>query len=382
MPGDLLPGEPVSPPTGWPAGFGVGDDEREALVVLASLRGITPRNLHRLCWAEGGAAGALATIRAGRAGSPADRTWASTTGAAELLRAVASAGARFVAPGDAEFPSPLLQLDDPPSGLFVRGARLDRAELRVAIVGSRRCSQLGREIAEGLGRRLGAVGACVVSGAAYGIDAASHRGALDVAGRTIAVLGSGIDIGYPRSSADLIARIAEAGSVVSEYAPGVPAEPHRFPARNRIVVGLASALVVVEGAAGSGSRISVDHALDLGREIFAIPGPVTSPLAEVPLELIREGATLIRGADDLLADLGFTVPAALAQPPVELPDDEGRVWTALVEPALPDAIARAATLSIPEAVVALTRLELRGLVRAVGGRYERTLASVADRPGV
>lgn len=378
-----MPAELAPAPTGWPAGFGTGVEERNALVVLASLRGITPRTLHRLCWSEGGASGALRAIRSGRAGSDADRTWAASTTPDDILKATVGSGARFVPAGDPEFPTTLLQLDDPPVGLFVRGAPLDVSELRVAIVGSRRCSALGREIAERLGRRLGAAGACVVSGAAYGIDAASHRGALDAGGRTIAVLGSGIDLGYPRSSAELIEQIAVSGTVVSEYAPGVPAEPHRFPARNRIVVGLSSALVVVEGAAGSGSRISVDHALDLGREIFAVPGPVTSPLAEVPLELIRDGATMIRDADDLLADLGYAVDLApSADPPVELPDDEARAWRALVEPLLPDGVARSAQMSIPDAVTALIRLELRGLVRSVGGRYERTLSIPSDEPGV
>lgn len=376
--------EPVAAPTGWPSGFGVGSDERRAIVVLASLRGISPRNLHRLCWREGSASGALAAVRAGRAGSDADGQHARATDADTVLRAVEAAGARAIAPCDREYPSSVLQLDDPPVALFARGGRLDVDEIRVAIVGARRCSALGREIAHDLGRRLGGAGVSVVSGAAYGIDAASHRGALAAGGRTIAVLGSGIDVGYPRSSAELIERMAQSGTVVSEYAPGVPAEPHRFPARNRIVVSLASALVVVEGAHRSGSRISVDHALDLGREVFAVPGPVTSPLAEVPLALIREGATLIRGAEDLLADLGVAVGAVMdrhPEPPIELPDAERRVWRALVEPSLPDVVARSATLSIPDAVAALIRLELRGLVRSVGGRYERTLAAMASDGG-
>ncbi len=345
------------------------------MAVLASLRGITPRKLHRLCWTRGSATAALADIRAGRAGSDADREHASVADPNRIAAAAAAAGARFLAPGDEEFPSSCLHLDDPPVALFVRGARLDLPELRVAIVGARRCSALGAEIARDLGRRLGSSGACVVSGAAYGIDANAHRGALDAGGRTIAVLGSGIDVGYPRSSAELITRIADTGSIVSEYAPGVPAEPHRFPARNRIVVALASALVVVEGASLSGSRISVDHALDLGREVFAVPGAVTSPLAEVPLALIREGATMIRGADDLLHDLGFAGPTREdAEPPIDLPDDERRVWVRLAEPTLPDVVARDAALSIPDAVAALIRLELRGLVRSAGGRYERTLS--------
>ena len=382
MPADLTSTEPVPPPTGWPADLGATDDGRASVAVLASLRGISPRTLHRLIWQEGGAEAALHAIRTGRAGSDADRAWASKTEGATVLADVTRAGARLVTPHDHEFPPGLLQLDDPPAALFVRGERLDRSELRVAIVGSRRCSSLGREIAEGLGRHLGKVGACVVSGAAYGIDAASHRGALEAGGRTIAVLGSGIDVAYPRSSADIIARIAEVGSLVSEYPPGVPAEPHRFPARNRIVVGLASALVVVEGAHGSGSRISVDHALDLGKEIFAIPGPVTSPLAEVPLELIREGATMIRGAADLVADLGYTFEVVAAEPPPDLPEDEDRAWRALVEASLPETVARAAGLSIPDAVGALVRLELRGLVRSVGGRYERRPTEAVGAPGV
>ena len=365
---------PDDVPAGWPPGFGDGDGERRALLVLSTLRGITPRNLHALAWRAGSAAAALAIIRRGGAGSRADHEHAVRTEPDQVLDAAAAAGARFVVPGDGEYPRALLRLADPPAALFLRGGRLDRREVRVAVVGSRRCSASGREIAHDLGRRLAGAGLCVVSGAAFGIDAASHHGALAAAGRTVAVLGSGIDRAYPRSSAELIDRIAAAGTLVSEYAPGVPAEPHRFPARNRIVTGLSSALVVVEGAHGSGSRISVDHALDIGLEVFAVPGPVTSPLAEVPLELIRDGATMIRGADDLLADLEVDVPADPVEPPVHLSGDERRAWAALAEPSPPDVVARGADLSIPQAVSALIRLELRGLVRSVGGRYERTLA--------
>jgi DNA processing protein len=363
-------------PTGWPPGFGAGPDERHAIVLLSTLRGITPRTLHRLCWQEERASDAVAAIRAGRAGSDGDRVHLADVDADAVMAAAGVVGARFLTPDDAEYPSSCLQLDDPPVALYVRGGRLDVDEVRVAIVGARRCSMLGGEIARDLGRRLGSAGVCVVSGAAYGIDASSHRGALDAGGRTIAVLGSGIDVGYPRSSADLIERIAQAGSVVSEYAPGVPAEPHRFPARNRIVVALSSALVVVEGAALSGSRISVDHALDLGREVFAVPGPITSPLAEVPLALIRDGATMIRGAHDLLDDLGLVAPVGteLVEPPIELPEDERLVWTSLVESSLPDTLANAIPMSLSRTVAALTRLELRGLVRSTAGRYERTLS--------
>jgi DNA processing protein len=210
-----------------------------------------------------------------------------------------------------------------------------------------------------------------VSGAARGIDAASHRGALDAAGTTVAVLGSGIDVLYPPASRGLLREIERTGAVVSEYPPAIAAEPWRFPARNRIVAGLARALVVVEGAARSGSMITVEHALELGREVFAVPGPVTSPLAEVPLALIREGAVMIRGADDLLDDLGFADHPPVPAGAPGLLDDERRVFEQLAGPSLPDTVARGAGVSTPEAVAALIRLELRGLVRNVGGRYER-----------
>jgi DNA processing protein len=215
----------------------------------------------------------------------------------------------------------------------------------------------------------------VVSGAARGIDAASHRGALNVGGTSIAVLGSGHDLPYPKGSAQLVGRIAASGAVVSEYAPGVVAEPFRFPARNRLVAALGRAVVVVEGATGSGSMISVDHALDLGRDVFAVPGPVTSPLSEVPLALIREGAVMIRGADDLLDDLGISA-GLLVEPPPNLEGEERRVYDALGGTDLPDAIAVATALPLPTVMTALLTLELKGLVRTVGGRYERRIAGV------
>jgi DNA processing protein len=303
-------------------------------------------------------------------GSDGDREWLPQVDPAVTAARVEDAGARFVTPADPEYEDRLHDLRDPPAGLFLVGRPLGEQSERVAIVGSRRCSTLGRDVAQDLGRALVASGLAVVSGAAHGIDAAAHRGALEAAGRTVAVLGSGIDVAYPASSRDLLEKIAACGTVVSEYPPAMPAGPQHFPARNRIVVALARALVVVEGAAKSGSRISVGHALDLGREVFAVPGPVTSPLAETPLEIIREGATLIRGADDLLEDLGIDRTAP-PPPPPDLDEDERRVWGALSNGSLPDAVARQVGMSIPDTVTTLIQLELRGLIVSVGGRYER-----------
>jgi DNA processing protein len=365
--------DPALLPAGWPAGFGTDPRERDALLILASLRGISPRNLRELAWREGGPRACLAAIRRGSAGSVSDREHAGTIRPRDVDRALAGCGGRLVGFHDVGYPAALRDLQrDAPGWLFVRGRALGPPG--VAIVGSRRCSALGRDVGRDLGRRVAAAGMAVVSGAAYGIDAAAHEGALDAGGPTVAVLGSGIDEAYPRTSRTLIERIAAEQTLVSEYAPGTPAEPHRFPARNRIIAGLASALVVVEGAPGSGSRISVDHALDLGREVFAVPGPVTSPLAEVPLAMIRDGATMIRGADDLLEDLGIRVSPGRTRSPIPpgLSDDERRAWDALEGTALPDLVAREIGRSIPDAVAILIGLELRGFVRSVGGRYERS----------
>jgi DNA processing protein len=366
-----MPDEPEPPPPhGWPPGFGDGDAERRAILTLSELRGLRPLKVHAEAWEQGTATGCLESVRRGRLGSDGDREWLPQVDPRVTSARVERAGARFVTPADPEYDNRLNDLRDPPACLFLLGRPLGDSPERVAIVGSRKCSNLGRDVAQDLGRALVASGLAVVSGAAHGIDAAAHRGALQAAGRTVAVLGSGIDVVYPASSREMLERIAESGTIVSEYPPTTPAGPQHFPARNRIVVALARALVVVEGAAKSGSRISVDHALDLGREIFAIPGPVTSPLAETPLEMIREGATLIRGAGDLLDDLGIDRAAPPPAPP-DLDDGERRVWNALSGGSLPDSVAREADMSIPDAVTTLIQLELRGLIVSVGGRYER-----------
>jgi DNA processing protein len=326
--------------------------------------------VHAAAWDVGSAERCVESVRRGRLGSPGDREWLPRVDPDATAARMADAGARLVTPADPGYEERLLDLADPPACLFLRGEPLADVTDRVAIVGSRKCSDLGKAVARDLGRALVSSGIAVVSGAAQGIDAAAHRGALQAGGRTVAVLGSGIDVDYPASSRELLGSIVEQGTIVSEYPPGVPAGPQHFPARNRLVVALARALVVVEGEARSGSRISVDHALELGREIFAVPGPITSPLAETPLEMIRDGATLIRGADDLLDDLGVDRSAPPPAPP-DLDASEERVWNALTGPVSVDGVARRAGMSVPEAVTALVALELRGLVVTNGGRFER-----------
>jgi DNA processing protein len=371
----------VRPPSGFPPGF---VDDRDAVLLLRCLLGVMPRTLHELAWQQGTATACLDAVRRGRAGSVGDRDFLGRADPAEIRRRLGTSDSRFAAPGDPEYAPTFLRLADPPIGVFVRGRPLFPAPVRVGVVGSRRPTALGRDVAMDLGRGLAAAGVEVVSGAAVGIDGASHRSCLDAGGHTVAVLGSGIDVAYPAGNRELLHRVVGAGSIVSEYPPGTPAEPFRFPARNRLIAALCRAVVVVEGGDRSGTRITADHALDLGLEVFAVPGPVTSPLAETPLALIREGATLIRGVDDVLHDLGVRQGDAASATPPELPRDERRAFEQLTAPILPDAVARACGLSIPDAVSALIALELKGLVRCVGGRYERTFAAPSrtrDRAG-
>jgi len=276
---------------------------------------------------------------------------------------------------DAAYPTQLRTIHDPPFVLYVRGGPLPGAERAVAIVGSRRCTALGRELAQAIGYGLASVGVTVVSGAAVGIDSASHEGALEVGGQTVAVLGGGVDAAGTGSRRSLIERIVDHGAVVSEYPPGVPPVAFRFPARNRIVAGLCRATVVVEGAQGSGSLITGSHALEFGRDVYAVPGAPTNPLSHVPLQLIREGATMIRGAEDLLEDLG--VDCAPGGEALDLTLAEAAALRSLVGPTLPERVARELRVGLADALTLLVRLEMRGLVRSVGGRFEATLAATA-----
>jgi DNA processing protein len=330
-----------------------------------------------LLWDVGSASEAVRAIVAGRAGSDADRRFLADVSAAQIRRVLDRAGARFAAPGHPDYWPAFARLEDPPVGVFVRGIPLEAGDRRVAIVGTRRPTSTGREVATALGRGLADGGVVVVSGAALGIDAAAHRGALEAGGVTIAVLGCGIDVAHPRSNAALVARIAEEGTLVSEYPPGVSAEPHRFPARNRLIAALSEAVVVVEGASRSGTRITAEHASELGLDVFVVPGAVTNPLAETPLALLRDGATPIRDAADLLHDLGLE--AVDRARPRALSAIQERVFAAVTERVLPDVVARGTRLPLGDVVTALVELELRGLIRCVGGRYERTFGSAASR---
>jgi DNA processing protein len=297
-----------------------------------------------------------------------------------LLEAVAGARAWAVCRHDELYPGPLADLGDPPAALFGRGDAgllpALGAEAMVTIVGSRRPSSYGRELAIGLGRELSAAGLTVVSGMAMGIDSAAHEGALQSGGLTVAVLGSGVDVPYPPRSSRLYEEIVGRGLVLSELPPGTMARRWTFPARNRIMASLGRMTVVVEARERSGSLITATMAEQLNREVGAVPGRVGSSPAAGTNALLHDGAHVIRGAQDVLDAMlgpGVSAPAHLSHGPA-LEKHLAAVLD-LVErgSGSPDALARTSGLEPGPLAAALVRLELSGYVRSdSGGRYERT----------
>ena len=210
---------------------------------------------------------------------------------------------RALSPADAGYPSRLAEVPDAPATLHVHGALVDADALAVAVVGSRRATPYGLEVAETLAADLAARGVTIVSGLARGIDAAAHRGALRVGGRTLAVLGSGIDVIYPPENRRLAAEIAERGALLSQFAPGTPPLPQNFPTRNQVIAALSLAVVVVEAAEKSGSLITARLAAELGREVLAVPGRITAPESRGANRLIQDGAHVAMGWEDVVSVL-------------------------------------------------------------------------------
>ena len=283
-------------------------------------------------------------------------------------------GFRWLARSSPEFPPLLRAIPDPPAGLFLRGAGATELLARpaVAVVGARACSAYGAQVARTLGRELAAAGLAVVSGLARGIDGEAHRGALEGGGATVAVLGCGVDRDYPASHRELAQRIAESCLVVSEYAPGVEPAPWRFPARNRIIAGLAAATIVVEARESSGALITAGLALEEGREVFAVPGEITSSLSAGTHALLRLGATPLTCSEDVLESLGFAAPS---RDPPGVSGEAETVLAALREGAAgADQLARATQLDAGRVAAALAELELAGLAAQSDGVYRASVS--------
>ncbi len=293
---------------------------------------------------------------------------------------LADAGIRVVTAGDPLVPGRLREIFDPPIGLFVEGdwpataAGLAEAPA-IAIVGSRRPSAMGARFARDLAAALAGAGAVIVSGLAAGIDAAAHEGALDAGGRTVAVLGCGLGHGYPRRNRRLRERIAGSGAVMSEYWQDTPPAPWRFPARNRIVAGLSHAVVVVEAAERSGALITVDFALEAGRTVLAVPGSPSSETSRGCNALLRTGAAVCCGADDVRVEVphpGWVEPPGVVEePPSGFP---ARVHALLAEgPLRADELADRLAADPAAVAAALAALEIDGhALRGEGQRFWAT----------
>ncbi|HUG79652.1 MAG TPA: DNA-processing protein DprA [Burkholderiales bacterium] len=296
------------------------------------------------------------------------------------LEWVEEPGQRIITLADDEYPRSLLEIPDPPPLLYARGRLelLQRGSL--AIVGSRNATAQGEANAESFARALSDAGLVIVSGLALGIDAAAHRGGLSGAASTIAVLGTGVDVIYPRRNAELSSQIAARGLLLSEFALGTSPAAHNFPRRNRLISGLAQGCLVVEAALASGSLITARAAAEQGRDVFAIPGSIHSPLSKGCHALIKSGAKLVETADDVLAELsgfrpsGYASTTALpASPARNAPEGIAKLLGHMGhDPVDIDALCARAGMSAEQVSAGLLRLELDGRVTALpGGLYQR-----------
>lgn len=381
--------------------MGTLNDRREAraALALAGVERLGPRRIRLLVDSCGSACAALdALARGGAPGIPDPEGRAKIDPelrarlarlrlAPEMaLRRLEERGIRLVARGASGYPTRLDHLPDPPALLWVAGPGALPTERAVAIVGTRRATEYGRRIARDVAAGLATYGWTVVSGMAAGIDGAAHRGALDAGGATVGVLGSGPDHEYPKANADLYERMRKEGLLASEFPPEERPRRRYFPRRNRVIAALGDAVVVVQAGRSSGALITADHALDLGREVLAVPGPVGAPGSAGVHGLLRDGAGVATSAEDVLRELGVD-PELEASPPVTgkagtirpaREDGHARaIWRQLSAGPRPvDDLAASAGLPVGEALALLARLEVAGAVRAVpGGRYERVAAA-------
>ena len=287
------------------------------------------------------------------------------------------AGVQALTWHDQAYPPRLKQIDDPPPVLYVKGSLLPEDERAVAIVGTRSPTTYGREAAAALAGDLAGNGITIASGLALGIDTVAHRAALTQGGRTIAVVANGLDVVYPRDNANLSRQMEEQGAVIGEYPLGTRPDPRGFPRRNRLISGISLGTLVVEAGEKSGARWTVYHALEQNREVFCVPGSIFSPASRLTNRLIQDGAKLVTGYSDILEELNLRVVARQIEmrladdlPPSPDADGEAHLLRCLDhEPMHIDDIRRETTLPVALVGSLLTMLELKGLVKQVGGMH-------------
>jgi len=291
---------------------------------------------------------------------------------------------------DEAYPQRLKEIDQPPPVLYIRGEYLPDDLFAVAIVGTRRVTPYGRQITEELSSFLAANNITVISGLARGVDAVAHQTSLKAGGRTIAVLGSGVDKIYPPEHRSLAGQIMERGAIVSDYVPGTPPEASNFPPRNRIISGLSLAIIVVEAGETSGALITAEFAAEQGREVFAVPGNIFAPQSKGTNKLIQNGALPLLSVNDLMQALDLTRVGERKAARKIMPADaiEAKLLTILLdEPLHVDEIRNQAELPIEKVSATLVLMELKGLVRQVGGmnyvavREEQSDYQIAEEPG-
>src|SRR6266436_2862311 len=291
-------------------------------------------------------------------------------------------GCRLLNWTEPEYPQNLLQIYDPPVMLYVRGDPEVLNLPSIGIVGTRRPTLYGAQLAERLGRDLAARGLVIVSGMARGIDAIGHQGAMAANGRAIGVLGTGIDVCYPKENKKLYEKVLERGAIIGELPLGTHPAPENFPVRNRIVAGLPLGVIVVEGAQYSGSLITARLAMEFGREVFGVPGNVTQPVSFAPNQLIKQGAKLVTSAEDVIEELSTPIRAALVQaeqPEAEqrnllaaasLNSSEKKIYDLLSEdqPVHIDDLVERSGLNSSEVLATLFTLEMKGIIRQLPGK--------------
>jgi DNA processing protein len=365
--------------------------ERQAFLVLNALSPIGSIALNRLLAAFGGDPRAVFSAEASQLESVEGVTaafsgkiarWRGHFDLAREEERMARSGADFLSVRDDIYPKVLREIHDPPLGLYRRGPYAFE-QPAVAIVGSRRATPYGKSVARKLAGELVRRGFCVVSGLARGVDTAAHEGALEAGGRTVGVLGTGIDIVYPSENLELFRRIAAAGAILSEFPFGRPAAPYSFAMRNRIVSGLSAAVVVVESDVDGGAMITARFAGEQGRMLLAVPGRIDQPTSAGCHQLLRDGATLLTGVEDILEELNYLAglnpqvlaagSAGFADGGADLTEEEARVLEHFRggEPLTLDALA--ARLEQPAAPIAaaLMMLELkRRITKRLDGAYE------------
>jgi DNA processing protein len=363
------------------------------LLTLSLVPGIGPRLTAALLERFGSAGAALRASVAELSAVPyisprlaesIQQAAAQTDATAELER-MEKHGVRLIVLGTPEYPDSLANVPDPPHLLYIRGTLTPADASAVALVGSRHCTDYGRRLAARLATGLARAGVTVVSGLARGIDGAAHRAALEAGGRTLAVLAGGLSRIYPPEHTDLAREVEAAGAVLTEASMDQEPLAGLFPVRNRIISGLSKIVVLVEAAQKSGALITASHAAEQGRTVLAVPGSVEAATSGGCHELIRKGAVLCRGVEDILEELHGVSAMALAEkqaasaappappgPPPGLDDNQRRIWEMLTEACHLDQLVQRLGLTVPQVSGALMMMEMRKVVRRLpGNRYER-----------